>query len=136
MERIDRLKMRKLSEVQEQEEEQQEHHVPQEHHGLQPEFAEHVRVPKAMLHVSLSEVEIPKVDKCCFLFNLKYGLIVWLSIEGFIWFLLACTTFYFEVIFVNEIDLLELSDLMDQWHFRMIFGNRLENIDHAIRSMR
>jgi hypothetical protein len=133
MDRIDRLKMRKLSEVKEQEEEQQE---PQEHHELQPEFAEHVRVPRAMLHVSLSEAEIPKVDKCCFIFDLKYGLIAWLGIEGFIWFLLACTTFYFEVILVNEVDLLELSDLMDRWHFWMIFGNRLETVDHAIRSMR
>ncbi|CAG9797146.1 unnamed protein product [Chironomus riparius] len=122
--------MRKLSEVREQEEE----HEAQEHHELHPEFAEHIHVPKAMLHVSLSEAEIPKVEKCCFLFDLKYGLIAWLSIEGFIWFLLACTTFYFEVILVNEVDLLELSDLMDRWHFWMIFGNRLEYIDHATRT--
>ena len=134
MERIDRLKMRKLSEVRELEEEQ--HQEPQENQELQPEYAEHVHVPKAMLHVSLSEAEIPKVDKCCFLFNLKYGLIVWLCIEGYIWLMLACTTFYYEVVLVNEVDLLDVSDTMERWHFWMIFGDRVERIDHAIRSMR
>lgn len=108
--------------------------VETEHHE-QPETAEIVHIPKATLQVSLSTAEFPKVEKCCFIFDLKCGLYTWLSIETIIWLFFFISTFCYEIVILNEVDLLDMSDTLEQWHFRMIFGDRLERIDHAIRSM-
>lgn len=100
----------------------------------QPETAEIVNIPTKTLHVSLSTAEFPKVEKCCFCFDLKPGVYTWLTIEALIWTFFFISTFIYEIILASTIDLLDFSDLTETWHLRMFFGNRLENADHAIRS--
>lgn len=86
------------------------------------------------LTVSLSQAELPRVDRCCFFFDLRWGLNVWLAIESLIWIFLFFAALCYEIIFIESDDLLSFYDETQQWYFHLVFGDRLEVLDHKTRS--
>jgi hypothetical protein len=88
----------------------------------------------ANLKVSLSEAELPRVEKCCFLFDLRCGLSLWLIIESLVWLILFILAFYYEIIFAESHDLLDFYDATQEWYFHLIFGDRVLELDQRIRS--
>jgi hypothetical protein len=90
--------------------------------------------PKVYLQVSLSTAELPKVDYCCFIFDLQCGLNVWLTIESIIWAFLFVAGLTHEIIYADEIDLLDFSDATKGWYHYLIFGDESIEVDQKRRS--
>lgn len=86
------------------------------------------------LTVSLSRAELPRVEKCCIFFDLRWGLNIWLGFEALIWFFLFIAAFYHEIVFAESFDLLDFYDTTQQWYFYLIFGDRLMELDQRTRS--
>lgn len=75
-----------------------------------------------------------KLEKCCFCINLRLGLNIWLGVESILWLFLFISALYFEIIYVNEVDLLNFIDETNDWYFLLIFGDRFYSLDQKIRS--
>lgn len=86
------------------------------------------------LTVSLSQAELPHVEKCCFFFDLRWGINVWLVIEALIWLFLFISAFYYEFVFAENFDLLDFYDVTQEWYFYLIYGDRFLELDQKIRS--
>lgn len=78
--------------------------------------------------------EIPKLEKCCFFFDLKIGLNIWLALELLIWAFLFVSALCFEIYYIAEVDLLEFIEETEKWYFYLIFGDRFYYLDQQIRS--
>lgn len=78
--------------------------------------------------------DFPKLVKCCFFFNLRHGLNVWLSLESLLWSFLFICAFYYEIFFIQEVELIDFADESDEWYFYLVFGDRLHYMDQKIRS--
>jgi hypothetical protein len=90
---------------------------------------------KVNLQVSLSESEFPRVENCCVFVNLRIGITIWLLIETFIWTFLFIAAFYYEIVYVDRIDVIDFYDETEQeWYFNFLFGDRLLTSDQKIRS--
>lgn len=84
-----------------------------------------------------SKNEFPKIDKCCFFFNLRLSLTIWLVIESIFWSFCFISALYHEIIYIDEVDVLEFSQETENWYFYLIFGERSymeQNMDQKIRS--
>lgn len=86
------------------------------------------------LQVSLSQAELPRVEKCCIFFDLRWGLNVWLTIEALIWSFFFISAFVYEIIFAENDDLLDFFDKTQTWYFHLIFGDQLDVVDERTRS--
>lgn len=78
--------------------------------------------------------EHPKLDKCCFFMSLRLGLNIWLAIESCLWIFFFISALYFEIVFVDEVDLLDFKDKTEVWYFYLVFGERFEYFDLKTRS--
>ena len=76
----------------------------------------------------------PKLDKCCFFLSLRLGLNIWLTIESCLWIFLFVSALYFEIVFVDEVDLLQFKDKTEVWYFNLVFGDRFDYFDLKTRS--
>lgn len=75
-----------------------------------------------------------KLEKCCFFIDLKLGLNVWLAIESLLWTFLAVSALYFEIFYIDEVDLLDFIEETEKWYFYLIFGDQFSYLDQHIRS--
>jgi hypothetical protein len=89
---------------------------------------------RARLNVSLPTVEIPKVERCCVLFDLRLALNVWLPIEALIWLFLFIVAFYNEIDFIDRVDLMDFIEITKFLYFQFLFGDRVEGMDQKDRS--
>lgn len=65
---------------------------------------------------------LPRFDKCCFVFGLRCGVLIFVSIEALLWAILSFAAVYSEVKYINDIDLLTFSDSLDyDWYYYLIF---------------
>ncbi|KAG5675830.1 hypothetical protein PVAND_005700 [Polypedilum vanderplanki] len=90
--------------------------------------------PKTYLKVSLSNAELPKVDYCCFLFDLRIGLSIWLIIEAIIWTFLFVAALYHEIVYASAFDLFDFSDETKGWYHYLLLGDESIESDHKIRT--
>jgi hypothetical protein len=81
-----------------------------------------------------SSNEYPRLYRCCYFFSLRLGLNVWLAIESILWLFLFISALYYEIIYVNKIDLWDFIDQTEEWYFYLIFGDRFYLLDQKIRS--
>lgn len=87
------------------------------------------------LNVALTKREdFPQLEKCCYFINLRLGLNVWLIVESTVWLLLFVSALYYEIIFIDAVDLLSFIDNSNEWYFYLIFGDELHYLDQQIRS--
>ena len=116
-----------------------EEHVVEVHHlptVVEETSKRQFHFPKVNLQVSLSQAEIPRVEKCCICFDLRCGLNVWLIIEAIIWFFLFVCAFFYEFVYIENYELLDFFDKTQDWYSYLIFGERLfdQPVDQRIRS--
>lgn len=79
--------------------------------------------------------QFPKINMCCFAFDLRCGLNIWLLIETFIWFALFVSAFYYEIVFIHTDDYFDFFDLLEySWYPILIFGGEHWEVDSQIRS--
>lgn len=74
-----------------------------------------------------------KMKKCSFCINHKTILNIWLGVESILWIFFFISALYFEIIYINETDVLNFCDETDSWYFRLIFDN-FYYLDQRIRS--
>lgn len=78
---------------------------------------------------------LPRFNKCCFLFGLRSGVLIFVSIEALFWGLLAFAAIFCEVKYIINVDIGEFSDDLDNdWYYFFLFGYPRELIDERIRS--
>lgn len=78
---------------------------------------------------------LPRFNKCCFLFGLRSGVLIFVSIEALFWALLAFAAIYSEAKYIANVDIGEFSDVLDNdWYYYLLFGYARELIDEKIRS--
>jgi hypothetical protein len=66
--------------------------------------------------------------------NLRCALNFWLAFETLLWLVLYIAALYYEIILVNEDDLLTFFDDIDDWYFLLLFGEHFDYLDMRIRS--
>lgn len=89
------------------------------------------------IEVSVKQPEterFPRQTKCCYCFNLKLGLNLWLVLEASLWLLLFVAAFVHEIYYIEKVELLDFVNESDEWYFHLIFGNGFDYIDQSIRS--
>lgn len=78
---------------------------------------------------------LPRFNKCCFLFGLRSGVLIFVSIEALFWALLAFAAIYSEIKYIVYVDIGEFSDVLDNdWYYYLLFGYPKELIDERLRS--
>jgi hypothetical protein len=80
-----------------------------------------------------SKDEFPKLEKCLYFFSLKRGLTVWLVIEAILWIFFFIAGLYYEIVFIDDVDLLMFTEETKSWYFLLILGEQ-HYIDHKFRS--
>lgn len=78
--------------------------------------------------------DFPKLEKCCLCVDLRLGINIWLGVEATIWLFFFVVALYFEVIYIDEVDLTNFIHETDDWYFILIFGDRFYFLDQRIRS--
>lgn len=86
------------------------------------------------VEVAVKQDTQPKLDKCCFCVDLRIGLNCWLGVECVLWIFLFVSALYFEIVYIDEVDLMNFIDETEQWYFFLIFGDRFYFLDQKIRS--
>lgn len=82
-----------------------------------------------------SESPLPRLNKCCFVFGLRSGVLIFVSIEVLFWAVLTFAAIYSEVKYIINVDIAEFSDVLDNdWYYWILFGYPREQIDERIRS--
>lgn len=65
---------------------------------------------------------LPRFNKCCFVFGLRCGVLIFVSIEALFWAILSFAAVYSEVKYINVIDLYDFSDDLDSdWYYFLLF---------------
>lgn len=65
---------------------------------------------------------LPRFNKCCFVFGLRCGVLIFVSIEALFWALLSFAAVHSEAKYINAVDLLEFSDDLERdWYYYLIF---------------
>lgn len=78
---------------------------------------------------------LPRFNKCCFLFDLRSGVLIFISLEALFWGLLSFAAIFSEVKYIINVDIGEFSDDLDNdWYYFFLFGYPRELIDERIRS--
>lgn len=78
---------------------------------------------------------LPRFNKCCFLFGLRSGVLIFVSIEALFWALLTFAAIFSEVKYIANVDVGDFSDVLDNdWYYYFLFGYPRELIDERIRS--
>lgn len=82
-----------------------------------------------------SESPLPRLNKCCFVFGLRSGVLIFVSFEVLFWCILTFAAIYSEVKYIIHTDIPEFSDVLDNdWYYYILFGWPMELIDERIRS--
>jgi hypothetical protein len=85
--------------------------------------------------VDNSDNPLPRLNKCCFVFDLRCGVLIFVSIETLFWAVLTFASIYSEVKYIINVDIAEFSDVLDNdWYYFVLFGYPRELIDEWIRS--
>ncbi|KAG5675831.1 hypothetical protein PVAND_005701 [Polypedilum vanderplanki] len=78
---------------------------------------------------------LPRFNKCCFLFGLRSGVLIFVSIEALFWALLTFAAIFSEIKYITNVDIGEFSDVLDNdWYYFLLFGYPRELIDERIRT--
>lgn len=65
---------------------------------------------------------LPRFNKCCFVFGLRCGVLIFVSIEALFWAIMSFAAVYSEVKYINDIDLFVFTDdLESDWYYFLIF---------------
>lgn len=78
--------------------------------------------------------DFPVVEKCCWVANLRWALNFWLTFETLLWIFFFIVALYYEIVLVDEDDLMRFIDEIDDWYFYLLFGDRFSYLDQRIRS--
>jgi hypothetical protein len=82
-----------------------------------------------------SENPLPRLNKCCFVFDLRSGVLIFISFETLFWAVLTFAAIYSEIKYIINVDIAEFSDVLDNdWYYFVLFGYPRELIDEWIRS--
>lgn len=69
-----------------------------------------------------SSAPLPRFYKCCFVFGLRSGVLIFVSIEALFWAILSFAAVYSEVKYINDIDLLDFTDDLERdWYYYILF---------------
>lgn len=82
-----------------------------------------------------SSTPLPRFNKCCFLFGLRSGVLIFVSIEALFWSVISFVAAYSEVKYIANIDIPEFADDLEyDWYYFLIFGHQRETFDERVRS--
>lgn len=88
-----------------------------------------------VLIMDSSASPLPRFNKCCFMFGLRSGVLIFVSLEALFWALLSFAAIFSEVKYIINVDIGEFSDVLDNdWYYYLLFGYARELIDERIRS--
>lgn len=89
------------------------------------------------MKIENSSTPLPRFNKCCFLFGLRSGVLIFLSIEALFWAVLSFAAVYSEVKYINSIDILDFTDDLERdWYYYLIFEHPRDNFNERVRSKR
>lgn len=85
--------------------------------------------------MKMDNSDLPRFNKCCFLFALKSGVLLFVSIEALFWALISFVAVYSEVKYINSIDLLDFTDDLERdWYYFLIFEHPRDTFNEKVRS--
>lgn len=84
---------------------------------------------EAAMIVALKQAEDSKSNRCGFLTTF---LNLWLVFEVFLWAFFFASAVFYEITYIEKIDLLDFSDEIETWYFRLIYGD-VGTIDQKLR---
>jgi hypothetical protein len=78
---------------------------------------------------------LPRFNKCCFIFGLRSGVLIFVSLEALFWAFISFVAIYSEVKYINTIDLLEFTDDLDRdWYYFLIYEHPRDTFTERVRS--
>lgn len=78
---------------------------------------------------------LPRFNKCCFMFGLRSGVLIFVSIEALFWAIISFAAVYSEVKYIRLIDILEWADELERdWYYYLIFDHPRDLFDDKFRS--
>lgn len=82
-----------------------------------------------------SESPLPRFNKCCFIFGLRSGVLIFVSIEALFWAVLSFAAVYSEVKYINSFDLLDFTDDLERdWYYYLILEHPRDTFTEKVRS--
>lgn len=82
-----------------------------------------------------SSTPLPRFNKCCFLFGLRSGVLIFVSIEALFWAILSFAAVFSEIKYINSVEVPEFSDDLERdWYYYLIFGHPRDLFDEKFRS--
>lgn len=82
-----------------------------------------------------SAAPLPRFNKCCFLFGLRSGVLIFVSIEALFWAILSFVAVYSEVKYINSVDLFDFTDDLERdWYYYLIFEHPRDTFNEKVRS--
>jgi hypothetical protein len=84
---------------------------------------------------SSSASPLPRFNKCCFMFGLRSGVLVFVSFEALFWALISFVALYSEVKYIKTVDLLEFTDDLERdWYYYLIYEHPRDTFNERVRS--
>jgi len=82
-----------------------------------------------------SSTPLPRFNKCCFVFGLRSGVLIFVSIEALFWAILSFAAVYSEVKYINSVDLLDFTDDLERdWYYYLIFEHPRDTFNEKVRT--
>lgn len=87
------------------------------------------------MKIESASTPLPRFNKCCFLFGLRSGVLIYVSIEALFWAVLSFAAVFSEVKYINSFDLLDFTDDLDRdWYYYLIFEHPRDTFNERVRS--